>query len=201
MIRFLCAIHSSTATGNPMPMTKLILSVAALTLAISQTSLAQDASVLGAGTRVRLTSPALDSSVQVGRVVSATRDTISFRSDANPVTRTLAVKDLTSIEISGGMETHRGRDALYGLAIGGGAGAILGAATYKKPQNCFIFCDTRGFDAAAGALSGGLVGTLVGAFIVGSFDKTERWVPLRKTASIQIAPMHGGMGVALSARF
>lgn len=199
MIRFLCATHSSTAITNPMPMTKLILSVAALAIAISHPSLAQDASVLGAGTRVRLTSPALDSSVQIGRVVSATRDTISFRSDANPVTRTLAVKDLSSIEISGGMETHRGRDALYGLAIGGGAGAILGAATYKKPQNCFIFCDTRGFDAAAGALSGGLVGTLVGAFIVGGFDKTERWVPLRKIASVRLRPMSGGL--ALSASF
>lgn len=180
-------------------MTKLILAAAALSLTFSQSSMAQTSSVLGAGTRVRITAAALDSSMQVGRVVSATSDTISFRADANPITRTLAVKDISTIEIGGGMETHRGRDALYGLAIGGAAGGILGAVTYKKPKDCFIFCDTRGFDTAAGAVTGGLLGTLVGAFIVGSTDKTERWVPLKKTVSFRVAPMVGGL--ALSARF
>ena len=180
-------------------MTKLILAAAALSLTVSQSSMAQNASVLGAGTRVRITAAALDSSMQVGRVVSATADTISFRADANPVTRTLAVKDISSIEISGGMETHRGRDALYGLAIGGGVGGVLGAATYKKPKDCFILCDTRGLDTFAGAVTGGLIGTLVGAFIVGSTDKTERWVPLKKTASFRVTPIVGGL--ALSASF
>lgn len=164
---------------------------------------AQDASVLGAGVRVRLTTPVLQADQQMGNVVSATSDTIVFRSDTNPITRSIPVADISSIEISGGRETHRGRDALYGLVIGGGAGAILGAASYKKPdpRTCWFMCETRSGDALAGGIAGGLVGTLVGAFIVGSFDKSERWIPLKKSARVSIVPAAGGMRVAFSHSF
>jgi len=180
---------------------KSFLAAAALALIVAPAVRAQDASLLGPGTRVKLVTPALDVAQQTGTVVAATRDTITFRSDAYPVTRSFAVTDLSSIEISGGKETHRGRDALYGLAIGGAAGAVLGAATYKKPRDCYWFCDTRGTDTVAGAIAGGLFGTLIGAFIVGSYDKTERWVPLRKTASFRVVPSRNGLQLAMSARF
>ncbi len=177
------------------------LSATFLFLLLTPSLRAQDASLLGAGTRVRLVTPALDAAQQTGTVVAATRDTITFRSDGYPVTRSLAVADLTSIQISGGKETHRGRDSLYGLAIGGTAGALLGAASYKKQQQCFILCETRSGDAVAGAIVGGLFGTLIGAFVFGSMDKTERWVPLQKTARIQLLPTNGGMKLAMSAHF
>jgi hypothetical protein len=180
---------------------KSLLAAAALICGAASALHAQDAATLGAGTRVRLVTPALDPAQRIGTVVTATHDTITFRSEANPVTRSVAVSDLTSIEISDGKETHRGRDAFYGLVVGGGAGAILGAATYKKETDCFIFCATRGGDAIAGALAGGAVGTLVGAFIVGSGDKTERWVPLRKMAGIRLAPSGGGVKLAWSGAF
>ena len=180
---------------------KTFLTAAAIFSSIAPALRAQDASVLGAGTRVKLITPALDPSQQTGKVIAATHDTITFRSDANPVTRSFAVADLTGIEVSGGKDTHRGRDALYGLVIGGAAGAAIGAASYKTPKDCFIFCETRRGDAVAGSLFFGTVGTLVGAFIVGSHDKTERWVPLRKTASFRITPASGGVALAMSAHF
>ena len=185
-----------------MTMTKKSFLATALLICSAAPALrAQDASLLGAGTRVKLVTPALDVAPQTGTVVAATHDTITFRSDANPVTRSFAVSDLTSIEISGGKETHRGRDALYGLAAGGAAGALLGAVTYKEPKSCYWFCDTRGSDTIAGGIAGGLAGTLIGAFIVGSYDKTERWVPLRKSASIRLIPAAGGATLAMSVRF
>lgn len=192
--------ETETSIGDWM-LNRISISLIALILAAAPTLQAQDASLLGAGTRVKLVTPALDVAQQTGTVVSATRDTITFRSDVFPVTRSLAVADLTSLEISGGKETHRGRDALYGLAIGGSAGALLGAATYKKPKDCYWFCDTRSTDTVAGAIAGGLLGTLIGAFIVGSNDKTERWVPLRKTASIRLIPNGAGVKLAMSASF
>ncbi len=175
--------------------------LAALFAVAAPVALAQDASLLGAGTRVKLVTPELETAQQTGTVVAATRDTVTFKSDGYPVTRSLAVADLTSIQISGGKETHRGRDSLYGPAIGGMAGALLGAASYKKQQQCFILCETRSGDAVAGAIVGGLFGTLIGAFVFGSMDKTERWVPLQKTASIQLLPTNGGMKLAMSAHF
>jgi hypothetical protein len=183
-----------------MTMKKTILAVTALAILLAPAARAQDASVLGAGTRVRLAGRGVDSAQQIGKVVSATRDSIVFRADAYPVTRTVAVADLSSIEISGGQATHRGRDALYGLAIGGGVGAIAGAASYKRPKSCYFLCDTRSSDAIAGALLGGLVGSVVGAFIVGTVDKTERWIPLRGT-KLGIAPAAGGIRLALSREF
>lgn len=182
---------------------KSLFAAALLACAAAPALRAQDPSLLGAGTRVKLVTPALDVAQQTGTVVAATRDTITFRSDAFPVTRSFAVSDLSSIEISSGKETHRGRDALYGLAIGGAGGALLGVASYKKPdpQTCWFFCETRSGDAIAGAVLGGLTGTLVGAFIVGSRDKTERWVPLRKTASLKVIPGAGGATLAMSLRF
>jgi hypothetical protein len=141
----------------------------------------------------------LDSTRQIGKVVSATRDSIVFRADAYPVTRTFAVAEISSIEISGGQATHRKRDATYGLAIAGGVGAIAGAATYKKAKTCYFLCDTRTSDAAFGALVGGLAGSIVGA-LVGSVDKTERWIPLRRSG-LSITPVAGGFRVALLTDF
>jgi hypothetical protein len=184
-------------------MTKRFLQCLAALLAVAApaVSRAQDASVLGAGVRVRLVTPALEANQQMGKVVTATSDTIVFRSDANPVTRSIPVADIASIDVSGGMQTHRGRDALYGLAIGGVAGAIAGALSYKPDPKCWIFCDTRSSDAIAGGVLGGLTGTLIGAFVFGSLDKTERWIPLRKSARLSVVPASGGLRVALSRSF
>jgi hypothetical protein len=176
--------------------------LAFLVLAAAPSLRAQDATVLGAGTRVRLTTPLLDAPQQTGKVVSATRDTITFMADSDPVTRTLAVSDITSIEISGGMQTHRWRDANYGFLIGFGAGAIAGALSYKKPDTgCLFFCETRRSDTLAGGILGGLAGTLVGAFVVGSLDKTERWVPLRQPVKVSLVPTKNGAVLAFSRSF
>jgi hypothetical protein len=175
---------------------RFVLLVISLTVVATTPICAQDASVLSAGTRVRIVTPALDEAHQTGRVVAATRDTIIFRSDAFPVTRSFAVSDVSAIEISAGNQTHRGRDALYGLGIGGPAGALAGSLAYKKPQpNCWFICETRGGDAVAGALFGGVVGTIVGAFIVGSFDATERWVTIKDSGRLSIAPSNGRLAL------
>ena len=162
---------------------------------------AQDPSILVAGTRMRLVTPTLNPAEQVGKLVSATSDTIVFRSDANPVTRTFAVSELTSIEVSGGQKAHYVRDALYGAVIGAGAGALLGAAAYKKPKSselCFG-CD-RGTNAIAGAFLGAIAGTAIGA-VVGAHDKSERWTPLRRSTKVAIAPSPGGVRLALLTAF
>lgn len=180
---------------------RIFFFIAALMLISASALRAQDASLLAAGTRVKLVTPSLDEAQQTGRVVAATRDTITFRPDAHPVTMSLAVADITWIGISGGKETHRGRDALYGAAVGGALGAVIGAVTHKKPaaNSCYFACPSRGADEVLGAVLGGAVGALVGAFVVANFDQTDRWVPISGTRRLSLAPSNGGL--ALSYKF
>ncbi len=165
-------------------------------------AMGQSSSVLATGKRVRISAPTLDPSQQIGRVTSATADSIEFRSDAQPYTRAIAIADLTSLDVSGGQRTHRGRDAGYGSLIGAVVGGVAGAASYKDPgPGCFIFCETRGEDTVAGAIVGGVTGALIGWFIVGSFDKSERWVPLRSPTKVSISPASRGVALRLSRAF
>jgi hypothetical protein len=201
---------------KPLPelqMTRTLSFIAAFTLVLCAAPQQTQAQVLlEPGTRVRLAGPGLDTLEAVGRIISSSQDSLSFRAEVRPVTRSFAVRDLTSIEVSGGSRTHRGRDALYGLFIGGGAGAILGAA--KDPgigpnlnNSLGFLCDPRcGFpdtrnsktpDIIAGTFLGGIGGTLAG-FIVGSLDKSERWVPLHNAHRFSVHPTAGGLALRMS---
>ena len=66
-----------------------------------------------------------------------TPDSLTFRSEAYPVTRTLAMSDLSAIEIQTSSGHPFGRYALIGAAVGGTAGAILGYASHKDCNGCF----------------------------------------------------------------
>jgi len=61
-------------------------------------------------------------------------------------------------------------------------------------------CETRGEDTAAGVIFGGLVGT-IGGFIVGSFDKSERWVSLQPRAKVSVTPTSRGVALRLGRAF
>jgi hypothetical protein len=58
---------------------------------------------------------------------------------------------------------HRLRNTLLGAAIGFGAGAAIGAATYHEPTPGLSFGSFRGLNASVGALFGVVGGTVVGA--------------------------------------
>lgn len=60
----------------------------------------------------------------------------------------------------------RKRGALWGLAIGAGGGAVIGAASTHSCTNCIISI-SRGEGAAIGAAAGAAVGTLVGTLVGG----------------------------------
>ena len=80
----------------------VLLSAAAICAATLATSRlpAQAPTALTPGARVRLITPRLESSQQIVRVITATRDSVEFRSDDYPVTRSLAISDLSAIEVA-----------------------------------------------------------------------------------------------------
>jgi len=93
-------------------------------------------------------------------VVTSTSDTLLFQPKADAPAIQIATPNIVKLEVAGPQKTHKACGALIGFLIGAGAGAILGAATYKKDQ-CAGICvvpDARSFDATLGAVLLGVPG-------------------------------------------
>ncbi len=170
---------------------------------------AQSAAPAAIGERVRIATPSQRADFRyVGRVVAVSHDSITIQSEDG--LRPIAIGEITSVEVSGGRRTHGLQGMLYGSAIGVGAGAIIGAATYQKPKcdyATFFGCSDngvgRGVNAFAGAITGGLLGLTIGG-IYGVSHHTENWI-VRSSgmpARVNVAPQRGGGAqLQLSMRF
>ena len=170
---------------------------------------AQSAAPATIGERVRIATPSQRGNFRyVGRVVAVSHDSISVQAEDG--VRPVAIADITTLEVSGGRVTHGLQGMLYGSAIGVGAGAIIGAATYHKPKCDYptLFgCSNdglgRGADALVGAITGGLLGLAVGG-AYGIAHHTENWIVRSSAmpARVNFTPLRGGGArVQLSMRF
>jgi hypothetical protein len=150
----------------------------------SQTVVPDDARV-DVGSRVRVAAPVFGTKAkQIGTVVSVAPDTVVFRLGTTIPNRSLAISDITSLEIARGKHTRKAKGALWGLLIGAGTAAALGYALYEEPtchSEEFFGCldilgiDSAGTNAAISAVPGAILGALIGA-LVGS-RATDSWVP------------------------
>jgi hypothetical protein len=116
------------------------------------------------GTRVRIVGPA-GGQPFTGNVLRLTADTLAVATGGGNALLQVPTSRLTSIDVS------EGRDRLgwgmRGAAIGGLAGAVLGAAAMGRD-------DPGGMGAYAGFIAGGIFGVGGGA-IVGAIVAPERW--------------------------
>jgi hypothetical protein len=164
-------------------------------------SAVQGQSVATVGERVRITTPSQRGSYRyVGRVSDVTRDSLTVQSP-DVGTRSVAIADITMLEVSRGVRGNGRRGMLYGSVIGLGLGAVVGAATYKKPDcNTTFLCPAGpAIDITAGALVGGVVGLAVGG-LWGASHPSDRW-SRRMLNDVGLAPLAHGRGLAISARF
>lgn len=139
------------------------------------------------GSRVRVAAPVFGTRAkQVGTVVSVAPDTVVLRLGATVPSRSLAISDITSLEVTRGKHTRKAMGALLGTLIGAGVGGILGYALYEEPKcssDAFWACigpltvgpTSKGSNAMVSAVAGGLVGALVGTLVGGR--ATDTWVP------------------------
>jgi hypothetical protein len=159
------------------------------------------AQVASVGERVRITTPSQHGAYRfVGRVSGVTHDSLTVQGpDAG--TRSVAIADITALEVSNGVRGNGRRGMLYGSLIGIGLGGALGAATYKKPDctGTFLCPSGPGLDITAGALLGGVVGVTVGG-LWGASHPSDRWTR-RAISNVGLAPIAHGRGLAISARF
>ena len=163
--------------------------------------LAAAQSGLEPGTRVRVTSPRNDLRRDVMHVTGVRGDSVVLESAT--FDGSVAMRDITSLEVNVGVRNRFTRDALIGFGVGALIGAAVGAGAHDAcsgEDGCIIPVSRSG-SAAAGAGALGAVGFVVGG-IFGLFDIAEDWerLPLPARASIGPAPS-GGLGLSFSRAF
>ena len=85
----------------------------------------------------------------------------------------------TVLRVSTQSKSHRGRNALIGLAVGTGAGLIVGAASPELGQGT---CGQGSCVNAASVALPGAAGAVVGA-VIGAVIPTGRWHDVYRTAT------------------
>lgn len=146
------------------------------------------------GSRVRVTAPNEGLRKHVTTVENVRGDSIVVAFGGG--WRTIALTDVTSLDVSAGRQSRFFADAAIGLGVGSLAGALLGAVSYSECTECFFGPRNRVESAAWGVVLLGAAGLGAGA-VVGAFHRPDRWerreLPFRTT----IAPSPWG-AIALS---
>lgn len=163
-------------------------------------ALASDASgqsvTLTTGTRIRVTSPVHNLDRHVATVGEMRGDSVVVTDRTGA--RTIALANVTALDVSRGTRNRVARDGLIGLGVGAATGIALMAAAdddCDDTQFCVVPVSESQF-AAAGALVFGTVGFLAGA-VIGAFDRTEIWEPQTHGFTAALRPTGSG-GVVLS---
>ena len=147
---------------------------------------AQDGPV-AAGTRVRVTAPNFGLEKRVATVTATRADSIviSFKG----AQRTIALRDVSSLEVSAGKRMRVVPYALLGLGVGAIGGFALGYASYDGGS--FLSNSPSDEGTWVGATLG-VVGLFTGA-IAGVFHRGDHWVTTQP-------PVRAAMGVTGSGR-
>lgn len=154
---------------------------------------------LAPGARVRLTSPSHDFKRHVTTVTDVRGDSIVV--GVRGSSRTIALTDVTALEVSTGKQRQFFRNAALGLGIGALTGAVIGAVSYEECVDCWFGPQSAAQEAALGAVLLGTAGLVTGA-IVGGFHRTDRWAPVRMPIRAAIGPARsGGVGLTISRTF
>ena len=113
----------------------------------------------------------------IGTLLAPPGDTVKLLEADSREIHAVATAGLTRFEVSRGRRRQTARGAWIGLATGGIAGAVLGAATYEDCDACLGPDPGEAGSAILGSVLGGLFGLGIGA-LVGSAFTGERWSPV-----------------------
>lgn len=151
------------------------------------------------GDRIRITAPpsALDN--RTARVLSARSDSLLLQV-APSETLSVALADVTRLEVSTGRRRYTLRGAGIGTLIGVASGALIGYASGDDEPGFFAL--TKGDKAVIASVGLGVAGLVVGT-LVGALTVSDRWtsVPLGgavATPSVQIGRGGARLGLAVS---
>ena len=169
--------------------------------AVGSNVVAQTPARLESGARARLVTPSLPAGQQIVQIEATANDTIVFRSENYPVNRSLALSEISAVDVSVGRRRQTARGALIGLGSGIALGAISGYVTFEPCEGwCILGPTTRGGSVAWGATAGGVLGLVAGTTI-GFFTKSEKWQRVHTRTTVGVSPARGGGQLAVSHSF
>ena len=159
----------------------LVVALVATCVACVQVVRAQDATSVVVGARLRVTS--LSMPTERGEFGALRGDSLMYIAHDGS-RRTVALQDITLLELACGMRTRAGEVALGGALLGAVVGAVLGSQAIEHQQATATGFPQLGSTNAggfAGALVGSLGGGVVGA-VIGRYFRTDRWENVRWVA-------------------
>jgi hypothetical protein len=157
-----------------------------------------------AGARVRVTAPSIDLRRHATTIVDVRGDSLVL--GVRDGSRSVALSDVTALDVSAGKRRRFLRSAGLGLGIGAIVGAVVGAATHDEcvPTeflDCLLSPESRAESAVMGGVVLGAVGLLTGA-VVGAVRRTDRWVAVDMPVRVSIKPTaSGGVSLTISRAF
>jgi hypothetical protein len=154
---------------------------------------AQDRPPIETGSTVRVTSAGKGLVAQEALVREVRRDTLVLESADSARGWTLSREEINQLDIRTGHHSRTVLGLKVGLAIGGGAGFLLGLAGCEDG----LFSKSECVSAAAVASS--LLGVTVGG-VVGALSHKDTWSS-GATAAPVVRPVGRGMGIGLAIRF
>jgi hypothetical protein len=131
-------------------------------------------SSLERGARIRLTAASIPEPERVGRLDSISADNVHFRPDSHPVTRSVSLKSVRTLEVSRGIRSRGSEYALAGALLGGVIGYI---SSNHNGQGL----GTGKTDSSQNAVVGGIAGVAIGGGLgwwFGGKRKVEAWHPV-----------------------
>jgi hypothetical protein len=143
----------------------------------------------------------------VGTLISNDAETVVVTDEARGATWRIPAADIARIEKTSRTRFGVGRGAGYGLLIGAGLGAAMGAITYSPCRStgfmsCFMTPASRAQNALWYGAGLGVVGVVVGS-IAGLAGSRDTWVDITPTrmTRIVIAPTSNGAAIGVSFGF
>lgn len=128
-------------------------------------------STLERGTRIRLTAATVPESERIGRLHSVSADSIHFLPDSHPITRSVSLKNVHTLEVS---RSTRSRSSEYAV-LGALAGGVIGFISSNHNGQGI---GTGKTDASQNAIVGGFAGVAIGGVAgwwYGGKKKVDEW--------------------------
>jgi hypothetical protein len=151
------------------------------------------------GERIRVTSTVLAPGSLEGSLVNLEGDTLVMAIEPDSQAVVLALTSVRTFEVSRRV-THKVRYAGIGLLVGGGIGALIGAATYRpcqpEPGEWICLDMGRSGSAAAGAIVVGVPLAILGLLV--GMTESQQWIPLHP-AKLRLTWLPDDRGATVSA--
>lgn len=133
-------------------------------------------SSLEPGAKIRVTSVALSETERIGRFESFTSDSIRFRPDLHPVSRSVSLESVRALEVSRLTRTRKSEFTVVGAIVGGVIGYI---SSNHSGQGIGTGNNDPSQNAATGAVAGVAIGGALGWWLGGK-RKVETWRPVAR---------------------